>query len=109
MPWQGFAEDFPGPHIWSGTPQDYDGQHVLTPDGPDWTFTQYVFPGVGIDATNSGSDTETTFVHGGGDIGRKEVRLMLESFGGQSCDTTAFDGKNRATLSAVVSERSKTN
>ena len=79
-PWQGFAEQFAGPHIWSATPTDYDGQHVTTPTSDDWQFTQYVFPGQGIDATNPAGDDETVFVHGGGEIGANPVRLMLESF-----------------------------
>ena len=88
-PWQGFAEQFAGPHIWSATPTDYDGQHVTTPTSSDWQFTQYVFPGTGIDATNPAGDDETVFVHGGGEIGANPVRLMLESFSRTGeCDTT---------------------
>ena len=88
-PWQGFAEQFAGPHIWSATPTDYDGQHVTTPTSSDWQFTQYVFPGQGIDATNPAGDDETVFVHGGGEIGANPVRLMLESFSRTGeCDTT---------------------
>ena len=101
-PWQGFAEQFAGPHIWSATPTDYDGQHVTTPTSSDWQFTQYVFPGQGIDATNPAGDDETVFVHGGGEIGANPVRLMLESFSRTGeCDTTAF-GEQRASLSGRV-------
>ena len=31
-PWQGFSEQFAGPHIWTATPQDYHGMHIKTPD-----------------------------------------------------------------------------
>jgi len=95
-PWQGFAEQFAGPHIWSATPTDYDGQHVTTPTSSDWQFTQYVFPGQGIDATNPAGDDETVFVHGGGEIGANPVRLMLESFSRTGeCDTTGFGKRQR--------------
>eukprot|EP01043_Picozoa_sp_COSAG02_P069848 COSAG02_NODE_12136_length_1591_cov_1.669571_2_plen_432_part_01 len=50
--WQGFAEQFPGPHIWTATAQDYEGQMITTPsESPqdlEWTYIEYVFPSAGI-------------------------------------------------------------
>ncbi len=99
-PWQGFSEQFAGPHIWTATPQDYHGMHVKTPDtspeDQDWRFTEYVFPGEGISnectAANCGVESTFTYGCGGCAIGDNPMRFMLESFPRTgACDSTWFD------------------
>ena len=99
-PWQGFAEEFAGPHIWTATPQDYHGMHVRTPydapDDQDWRLTEYVFPGEGVsdECVNADCGVETTFTYGCGgcDIGRAPMRFMFESFSATgACDSTWVD------------------
>ena len=70
-PWQGFSEQFAGPHIWTATPQDYHGMHIQTPntapDDQDWFLTQYVFPGEGISnecTSDANCNIEETFTYG---------------------------------------------
>ena len=93
--WQGFAEQFAGPHIWTATAQNYEGQMIATPstspDDQDWSLIEYVFPSAGIWAS-SGGETPDVFIHGGGTIGTNPMRFMLESFGWTgACDTTWVD------------------
>lgn len=79
--WQGFSEQFPGPHIWTATAQDYDGMMIMTPhtspEDQDWTLISYVFPMVAIDSTSDGT-VEDEFVHGGGQIGANPIRFIFE-------------------------------
>jgi hypothetical protein len=93
--WQGFSEQFPGPHIWTATTQDYGGQMIATPNSSpqdqDWTYIEYVFPSVGI-WSSAGDEVPSSFIHGGGEIGANPVRFIFESFGWSgACDSTWVD------------------
>jgi hypothetical protein len=93
--WQGFSEQFPGPHIWTATAQDYEGQMIATPssspEDQDWRLIEYVFPSVGIYSSSNG-EVEADWIHGGGVIGANPIRFVFESFGWSgACDTTWVD------------------
>merc|ERR1712138_305143 len=96
-PWQGFSEQFAGPHIWTATPQDYHGMHIQTPnaapDDQDWFLTQYVFPGEGIsnECTNDANcNIESTFTYGCGGCAIASTRCAScsKASASQACATT---------------------
>ena len=92
LAWQGFADGFPGRHVWSAAGDDEErGNHHKTSTVRDrWTRVEYVFPR---------RHSEFVWEEGGkrlgghGDRGRhviSRVRLMLEAHAA-SCNNTYFD------------------
>ena len=81
--WQGFADGFPGNHVWSATPDSgyMGGQGVMAQtvhDNDHWHLVEYIFP------------TTDTHVHGDQTEPISQVRFMAEG-NGADCATTMID------------------
>lgn len=83
--WQGFADAYPGNHIWTAVPDpNYNGGggvHVQQRhDTGQWSHIEYVYP-----------DTATsTFVHGDATVSVGSVHMMFEGFDAD-CSATFID------------------
>ena len=79
--WQGFAEGYPGNHIWTAAPdENYPGVHLQTVhDTGNWHHVEYVFP------VNEGN-----FVHGDDSTPIGDVHMMFEGFD-EDCTQTFID------------------